>query len=92
MVSARERPGTYTAVVLRIRDKLEKKYRDFGIELKIVPGWTSARTLIEFIDWCIDHKDCREVLRELVRTYREQFVLETMFDPTYLKIVAQSKI
>ena len=42
------------------------------------------RVLLEFVDWCLGHSECREFIRYLVKTYKEQFVTDRISDALLL--------
>lgn len=78
--------GTIGAAVSRIKEKLEKN-RKLLKELKIVPYWSPLRNLLEFTEWCLEHKECREFFRYLVKTYREQYLLDKILGPSCVEAI-----
>ena len=84
-------PNTYSFVLRRLKERVEK-CKPLRLELDFIPWWTATRTFLEFIIWCIGDEECSDALRKFVRSYREQFILKAILNPTYIKSVVHAKI
>ncbi len=82
-------PGTIYGLLRAIEQKL-KKY----CPVTPPPGasWSTTRTLLEFLDYCLDSEECRLELKRLVEKFRHPFyVSKTPSDSIRALLISQSR-